>query len=180
MTETGTVRTSTEERAPLSAREALLALAAEFEREANGHDSALLAQAFMRAAVMASDRARLLPPDANGDRPVSSGEAPGQDRRDAPRAAQPPGEFSRVELPGYVSWVGWVTEETFAGAGVLVVRDASGTVRARVSAGAFRQVIPMPPPPVGESHYDGQLALPAGDEDGAEDAWADDRDEGPF
>jgi hypothetical protein len=76
--------------------------------------------------------------------------------------ALPPGEFSRVELPGYVSWTGWVAEETYAGAGVLVVRDISGAVLARVSAGAFRQVIPMPTPKPGG---DGRLALAAGDKD---------------
>jgi hypothetical protein len=60
--------------------------------------------------------------------------------------AHPPGEWARIELPGYVHWDGWVAEETYAGAGVLVVRDTAGTVRARISATAFRQVIPLPTP----------------------------------
>jgi hypothetical protein len=65
---------------------------------------------------------------------------------EAAEPVTPPGEWARVELPGYVHWDGWVTEETYAGAGVLVVRDIAGTIRARISATAFRQVIPLQPP----------------------------------
>lgn len=58
----------------------------------------------------------------------------------------PPGQFVRVELPGYRQHTGWVTEETRAGAGVLVIRDWNGAVQAEVFPGAGCQVVHLPTP----------------------------------
>jgi hypothetical protein len=118
-------------------------------------------------ALNAAERATLNGALARCKAALNAGAKDGTEESEAPM--YPPGEFARVELPGYVAWTGWVAEETFAGAGVLVVRDISGTVQARVSAGAFRQVIPLALPKPGD--YDGQLELDAGDE---EPDWADD------
>jgi hypothetical protein len=152
--------------APLIHEHALLAFAAELDAKVRREERDPQWSAYAHTATLARERASLLPSDANGSGDGPSAAPRSADRTEALRAAQPPGEFARVELPGYVAWTGWVTEETFAGAGVLVVRDGDGAVQARVSASAFRQVIPLPLPKPGS--YDGQLALTAGD-DGAGD-----------
>ena len=99
--------------------------------------------------------------DTNADGPVSPGGPRDQARTGPHSATQPPGEYATITLPGYTAWEGWVTEETLAGAGMLVVRDGTGRVLARVHANAWREIIPAEPP---RPEYTARLAIGSGHE----------------
>jgi hypothetical protein len=58
----------------------------------------------------------------------------------------PDGFFGRVELPGYRSHTGFITEETRFGAQVAVVRDWNGALVAEVCIGPMCQVVHLPAP----------------------------------
>jgi hypothetical protein len=58
----------------------------------------------------------------------------------------PPGRYVRVEMPGYRTDTGWMTEETRAGIGVLVVRNWDGGTEAEVFPGPGCRVVALPTP----------------------------------
>lgn len=124
------------------------------------------------------DRAAALKDAGPGGQPVAAPAEP----------PLPPGQFARVELPGYRNHTGWVTEETRFGAQTAVVRDWDGREIAAVALGPGCQVLFLPTPlrrPEPEL-----AALPAGAHYGDEmtqdeaGAWRELRDDddgsGPF
>ena len=58
----------------------------------------------------------------------------------------PPGEYGRVEMPGWRTHTGWITEETRFGQSCAVVRDRDGSLIAEVYVGPGCRVLPLPVP----------------------------------
>jgi hypothetical protein len=88
------------------------------------------------------------------------GEVPGPEPADRPEPPLPPGEFGRVELPGFVHYTGWITDGTRAGCPVVIISDWDGRKLAEVVPQAMRQFIALPTP---LRRPEPQAALPAGD-----------------
>lgn len=58
----------------------------------------------------------------------------------------PPGQYARIELPGFRNHTGWITEETRFGAQAAVVRGRDGLVEAAVVLGPGCRIVYMPLP----------------------------------
>jgi hypothetical protein len=87
------------------------------------------------------------------------GEIPAPEPASHAESLLPPGEFGRVELPGFVHYIGWVTDGTRAGCPVVVISDWDGRKVAEVVPQAMRQFIALPTP---LKRPEPQTALPAG------------------
>jgi hypothetical protein len=87
----------------------------------------------------------------------------------------PPGQFGRIELPGYRNHTGWITEETRFGVQLAVIRDWDGHEVAAVAVGPLCQVVYLPTP-LRRPDPGPLAALPAGHYEGY---YGDEGDGGP-
>lgn len=100
------------------------------------------------------------PAGANGLQDVSSGGQRDGDRRNAPGAAQPPGEYAQVQIMGHNEKIGWVTDGTLAGSACLDIRDDVGRLIAKVPPHSVYLYLPMLPP----AAFSPRLAIGPGEE----------------
>ena len=92
------------------------------------------------------DGAEHRPAAAAGGEPVSPGGPRGEDRKIAPGAAQPPGEFACVQILGHDARTGWVTDGVLAGAACLDVCDDAGRLIAKIPPHTVYLYEPRLPP----------------------------------